>query len=477
VKWCIACGAALALLVGVAGARDARADPAPFVVQQAAGYRGDPPGSMRPETVPDAIEPGRWPVDVEIRAPLCATDGLYSWSQAGTTVPSVQTGRCRYRLFFSQRGDHLVTLRAEIGGATRSASAHVAARGWLIAVIGDSVASGEGVPDVPGVLHARWQSPRCHRSARAAPSLAALALQRADPGTPVTFVSLACSGASIGKGLLEPYRGLVRRRGSPLDAQVDALRLLAQRRPIDALVISAGANDLHFGDIVKACTPLLHPLRFRACFDRSAPWGGNLTVRVAVADAVAQLPERYAQLAKQLETMRIKHVLLLQYFDPLTGPGGAPCRSIIGITGAMLADARRDVLAPLNQVGKEAAWDHGWGYVDGVEQQFAGHGYCAAPADRWVVTLSETLHDQSGLAGRIAGVLHPNAAGHRAIAALIASKLETALIGRTTKPNEVSDAIAGGLAGAGLLALAGLVGVGVRRSVLGHRARRARTTS
>ena len=56
-------------------------------------------------------------------------------------------------------------------------------------------------------LEPTWQDERCHRSAFAGSAQAALAIEQADPRTSVTFVHLACSGAKVDVGLLEPYAG------------------------------------------------------------------------------------------------------------------------------------------------------------------------------------------------------------------------------------------------------------------------------
>ena len=119
-------------------------------------------------------------------------------------------------------------------------------RDYLIVSLGDSFASGEGSPDRKGsydvnipstadyvlgaavTTHERrpplWQDPRCDRSARSAHALLAKKIEDADVHSSVTFVSLACSGAGIDKGLLGPYAGSQPPAGAgPLPAQVDAL--------------------------------------------------------------------------------------------------------------------------------------------------------------------------------------------------------------------------------------------------------------
>ena len=62
--------------------------------------------------------------------------------------------------------------------------------------------------NVRGKFRATWQDKRCHRSALSGSAQAALRLEQQDPRTSVTFVHLACSGASVVYGLLGRYTGV-----------------------------------------------------------------------------------------------------------------------------------------------------------------------------------------------------------------------------------------------------------------------------
>jgi PKD repeat protein len=120
---------------------------------------------------------------------------------------------------------------------------------------------------------ATWQDKRCHRSAYAGSAQAAKRLEQDDPRTSVTFVHLACSGASIVYGLLGRYTGVEKagtdsnewcnERTGPLDPgpppgacitpQVDRAKEIVGDREVDAVYVSIGGNDAHFADIVVAC--------------------------------------------------------------------------------------------------------------------------------------------------------------------------------------------------------------------------------
>ena len=79
-----------------------------------------------------------------------------------------------------------------------------------------------------------------------------------------------------------------------------------------------------------------------------------------------------------------------------------------------------------------AARAHGWTLVGGVGEAFAGHGICARPAQQvWVRTLAQSWFWLGGApSSRIAGTLHPNRSGHRAIARRIVPSL-FAVLGTT----------------------------------------------
>lgn len=300
----------------------------------------------------------------------------------------------------------------------------------LIVSIGDSVASGEGNPDFAGEFPtrpARWLLRRCHRSLRSGHAEAALTVERGDPDVDVAFVPLACSGATIEAGLLHPYRGIQPDRGELFEPpQVDRVNALAARREIDALLLSVGANDVHFSSVVKFC------LRVDRCperrFDPERPFAeaprGTPTLAAVTRRALDDLPGRYAAFDARLsERIPRERVLIVEYFDPTIGPDGEFCEmeALGRIAPAESEWAHEHVLQPLNATVHRAADIHGWTLVEGVDELFEGHGICARPAsERWVRTLPESLHGQDL---DFAGTLHPNRAGHLATAELIAPAL------------------------------------------------------
>ena len=464
-------GALLALLFVAAPAGAAGRGALAFQTQPAAGYSGDPAAGMVPETRPEKVPGLR--VDATVDVSWCDAGGRYAWSGAEATQ---RVNGCTYRLTFRARGTYEVTLTAKVGDEESSVTQSVEVRGLLIVVMGDSIASGEGVPDIEG-RPATWQDERCHRSARAAPALAAATLQARAPETPISFVSVACSGATIDAGLLQEYAGIVHKSQHPLvPPQINEVKAIEAHRRIDALVVSVGANDVFFGKVVRKCLGRKR-LPLRDCFASKVKFGGlkrGKAMREVVGDAIRGLKDRYAALGTRLRALHVRpgDVYLMQYFDPIEDAGGNTCPSrVLWIRQKALNEARTALLAPLNVAGRTAAKNLGWRYVDGIESLLRGHGYCADPPDLWVVRLRDTLRQQGG----IAGALHPNAQGHREIAARLADALavEFALPRAKTAAaddEEIPDWVAGGFGVGGTIAAFALARVGFVRSRAARRA-------
>ncbi|MBO4206238.1 PKD domain-containing protein [Micromonospora echinofusca] len=379
----------------------------------------------------DAGFVGQREFDVDLDA--CAAEGgdspvtEYRWSIGGQTV-SADTCRKRVRL---AEGEYDTTLevRTQDGESART-TAKVTVRDHLVVSIGDSVASGEGVPDVPqqGDTPARWQNEQCHRSARSGPSRAALRLEQADRRSSVTFLHLACSGASVlpfvtgdttEGGLLTPYVGVV--PGAPIEPQVDAAARLTAGRGIDALTVSIGANDLRFSAVVKDCITT-------DCTGVST--GEALEQRLAV------LPDHYRALDEAIDAkLKPTVTAISQYFDPAHDETGAiNLRCVANGVGTLVTDeeaewAYRNVVSVLNTQVAFAAGKHGWTFADGIADEFRPHGYCAR--DNWVVQIGQSLDSQDDEKGGF----HPNVAGHevygRRLAEEITAKLPAPVGDRT----------------------------------------------
>lgn len=253
-------------------------------------------------------------------------------------------------------------------------------RDILIAGLGDSIASGEGNPDRPVELsaggfcfrnylgggeyyrpgrarfvgdkscgtssglppwqrfNAQWSNAACHRSLYSYQTRAALALAVRHPHVAVTFLPLACTGATIDRGLLGSQRArecLVTRTDvtcqGTVNAQVAELReamTAAKRRQadrqIDLIFLSVGANDIDFSGLVADV--IVEKSTERALFARSGVLGSVENSRAALTRT---LPQDFAKLREALKPLvggDLARVVFVSYANPALA-NDAPCAS------------------------------------------------------------------------------------------------------------------------------------------------------
>jgi hypothetical protein len=219
-------------------------------------------------------------------------DFEYRWTWNGQSTGWSRD--CFGKIFFPAEGTYNVTLQTRNpGGDGQTFTKKVEVKDILIVVLGDSSASGEGAPDVPlpdaGGGRARWIDNRCHRSKNAGGAQAARRIENGNDKTSVTFLSFACSGATLSKpiydsflldpynppnasdyrgvGITGPYAGIEpikKPNGEPdftqkLPSQIDQLwNALTDfgahpPRKIDVLIVAGGINDARFADLAGIC--------------------------------------------------------------------------------------------------------------------------------------------------------------------------------------------------------------------------------
>lgn len=411
-----------------------------------------------------------------------------------------------------QEGEYFVRLTVDGRHATGNANdiddanQKIRIRNILVLSMGDSFGSGEGNPEISyGDGDAVWadefdgpigvkdeagnnteDGPRsgAHRSSKSASAVAALELERADPHTSVTYVSVAWTGATISGDFKNgKTHNVIHDRcnsGDRVFSQLDeAMQLIGDRR-IDALTLSIGGNDIGFSDKVQKLLlqDPLHPLE---------------SIDVAEFDlemtrSLSTLSTNYRELHKRFEEAWVKNgqldqndVFLVEYADPTrdADQGTSPILDDVieglEIDSVEVEFARDHVFEPLKETMKRAApGGASWNYVGGIADAFAGHGYSADdPYDsntksaraRWFRTASESREMQGpdvesdGIgaaigtlawvvggppAGIIAGMgaeqgaqaaekaltigtLHPNELGHKKMGELILGRLRPAI--------------------------------------------------
>jgi lysophospholipase L1-like esterase len=390
-------------------------------------FGGDPGGAGRVEDgdplTPAA--PGAFAVRVVPSVAVCEGLGQARWRVDRKRVqPTLQTGEsCSALVSVRGEGKHRVVVRV----GRRAEVAPVEIRDELVVVLGDSVASGEGNPQG----RSKWLDRPCHRSAAAGFEVAARRLAELDPHRSITFVSLACSGAEIGKGLLEGYGGVAPpRKGFEYPPQLERLRQIAAARAgdegggggVDAVLLSVGANDLAFSGVVRECAV--------------SPGDCSKAGEERLRRSLEGLGARYDKLGQELDSaVPGADIFVNEYFDPTHGSDGDFCSGSVFFTGRSESQwAYERLLRPLNQEIEAAAARSGWREVDGIAAAFERHGVCAK--DRWVRGFGESLLSQ----GDWLGTLHPNEEGHRRIARRVAAEIAVPLgFAPPPEPVELED--------------------------------------
>jgi hypothetical protein len=447
-------------------------------------------------------------------------DYEYQWKLGETILTTVS---CRPTIPFTDkqsRNMELTVTKMIDGSTTTFPIQQIQVKDYFIVAIGDSYGSGQGNPDIEQVVEyrfplgwnvispAQWQDERCQRSANSAASLAAIALEASDPHSSVTFISFACTGATIytdsydpiktadetwiwgnrGSGLLGPHRGEITDVPfseiytgyiKPQMQQVqDALNATngQDERSIDALLISAGGNDMKFGPIITWCigahncwfndliklklNPITDPIAY-TLYDTVTRAVGDWTGEDPPAKTI---PEGYDQLGAAINALHPKpiNVYVTQYPDPTINDRGVAneasettehhCRMLDDvfwpdpynvITDAEATTASHHAQTKLNTAIRESVTRLAgvytqihWQFVDGmsvfdVDNDPAvagkpglfkggpnggpGHGYCAS--DNWIRRADESELLQGPVNNRSGsmGTMHPNYSGLQAV--------------------------------------------------------------
>ncbi|NVO16650.1 MAG: hypothetical protein HXX10_21710 [Rhodoplanes sp.] len=389
-----------------------------------------------------------------------------SWTfEDGDSLPRSLTASCRepvnLRAGYGKPTVAVVDI-AVPGGVPRRATTEILVQDLLIAGIGDSIASGEGNPDRPVVLSdegfcfrrfiasgrneffrpgrygfkgdkacdsgrgadndraewarlsARWMSAPCHRSLYSYQLRAALALAIENPRIAVTFLPLACTGATIEVGLFGGQAARELNCGangatacpSRVPGQIAQLRdLLAKaqktqpQRALDLVFLTVGANDVDFSGLVADV--IIESAGERGLFRRAGVIG---SIEASQSAMDTTLPTGFHKLRGALKPLvggNLDRVVYVSYGHPALSPNGGACptsRDGFDVHPAFGVDADR--LAPVAQFvqsrffprlkalatcsGGVVCGDPGrerMTFVDAHQSAFADHGFCARSAN------------------------------------------------------------------------------------------------
>jgi uncharacterized repeat protein (TIGR01451 family) len=401
---------------------------------------GPPPGGYTPSS---------WSVTLDAcgSQPGHKTISQYKWEVQG--LPEQVTSNCQHTITVPREAVYPTKLTVMLGdGSSVTANRDVKVVDRFIAVMGDSYASGEGDPqtfiqwgDSAVLAWPTWDDLRCHRSMYASSARAARILEQQDPHSSVTYLSRACSGATIAQGILGGYHGIEASPGAPdLPPQLQQLRSIVGNARIDDLLISIGGNDVGFANIIAACITGLN-----CAADQTL--ANNFNASVA-ALTTSGYPAMRTAIEDSSTGLNADSTFITEYPDFTTDSSGNRCDYMGG-----------DILWPFSIDKTEADWAAGtvmatltnalkgqvdaakaagldWNYVGGVQAAWTkpgeyGHGYCVGDPgvrdpNRWVRTFKDSCDLQGPPSYYVfgahvcstdttTGMFHPNEAGHLAI--------------------------------------------------------------
>ena len=409
------------------------------------------------------LAPQDHPVVVRLLGPL-PPNAVCTWSfDDGTPPPRQATAPCAEEMRLRVRYGRPTIAAAGItraDGSVDSISAEIRVRDVLVAGVGDSIAAGEGNPDRPVALAdggfcfrrflgsglseyfrpsragyqgdkacpdspggganaaadtddwnrrgARWMSAACHRSLYSYQLRTALALAVDTPHIAVTFIPLACTGATIDVGVLDSQRarecpptgscaGSVPAQIGQLQQALAIARRQQAERELDLVLLTVGANDIKFSGLVAEV--IITSGVERTLFNQS-----GLIASVPEAQRIldGSFATNFVRLRAALKPMvggDLSRVVYVSYGHPAL-QGGAACpggRDGLDVHPAFTADGGRlrqvtdfvqgkflpkvKALARCEISGACRDPSERMAFVDSHQTAFADHGFCARAPD------------------------------------------------------------------------------------------------
>ena len=329
------------------------------------------------------LTPTDHPITVRLtgEVPVGAT---CAWSFDDGDGPQASTFDCAEPVNLRVRYGRTTVATVDVSSgpeAPQRLSTEIAVRDLFIAGLGDSIASGEGNPDraialsdegfcfryylgsasaqyyrpsragfkggraceAPDTLQnwqrhsALWFNSACHRSLYSYQTRTALALAVRYPHIAVTYLPLACTGATIPDGLFGSQRareclptksggncqGTVNAQLGELRAALAAAKKRQPDRKLDLVLLSIGANDINFSGLVADV--IVDTPTERVLFRRSGVMGSVDDSRAALT---RDLPQSFAKLREALKPLvggDLSHVVYVSYANPALANGGSPC--------------------------------------------------------------------------------------------------------------------------------------------------------
>jgi len=401
------------------------------------------------------LTPVDHPITVRLTGPI-PVGATCAWSFDDGDGPQASTLDCAEPVNLRARYGRSTVASVEVSSGQEAAqhvSAAIRVGDIFIAGLGDSIASGEGNPDrvialaeegfcfryylgtagaqyyrpsragyqggraceAPDTLQnwqrqsALWLNSACHRSLYSYQTRVALALAVQYPHIAVTYLPLACTGATIPDGLFGPQRarecpptksasscqGTVNAQLNELRAAIAAAKKRQSDRKLELILLSIGANDINFSGLVADV--IVDAPTERVLFKRTGVMGSVDDSRAALARDLPQSFSKLREVLKPLVGGDLSRVVYVSYANPTLAEGGAPCpggRAGFDIHPSFNAEPQRlasvssyvqnEFLPQLKALAlcqsgvlcRDPASDR-MTFVDSHQVRFADHGFCA----------------------------------------------------------------------------------------------------
>jgi hypothetical protein len=401
------------------------------------------------------LTPTEHPVTVRLTGAV-PVGAICAWSFDDGDGPRTTTQDCAEPIDFRARYGRATNATVDVtsgSDAPQRLMTQIQVRDILIAGLGDSIASGEGNPDraialsdegfcfrsylggasdeyyrpsragykggracgTSGSLQtwqhysALWMNAACHRSLYSYQTRTALALAVQYPHIAVTYLPLACTGASIPDGLLGSQRarecitsksstkcqGTVNGQIAELREALAAAKRRQPDRKLDLVLLTVGANDINFSGLVSDV--IVDAPTERALFKRGGLIG---SVDDSRSSLVRDLPQSFGKLRAALKPLvgnDLSRVVFVSYANPALANGGTPCaggKAGFDVHPSFNADPRRlaavegfvqsEFLPRLKAIALCQSGvicrdpDHDrMTFVEAHQAAFANHGFCA----------------------------------------------------------------------------------------------------
>ncbi len=401
------------------------------------------------------LTPTEHPVTVRLTGAV-PVGAVCAWSFDDGDGPRATTQDCAEPIDFRARYGRATNATVDVtsgSDAPQRLMTPIKVRDILVAGLGDSIASGEGNPDrtvalsdegfcfrsylggaadefyrpsragykggracgTSGSLQtwqqygALWMNAACHRSLYSYQARTALALAVRYTHVAVTYLPLACTGASIPDGMLGSQRarecltskssakcqGTVNGQITQLREALAAARHRQPDRRLDLVLMTIGANDINFSGLVSDV--IVDEATERALFRRGGLIG---SVDDSRSSLVGDLPQSFARLRAALKPLLdndLSRAVFVSYANPALANGGAPCTGgkagfdvhpsfnadpgrLAAVTGYVqnefLPRLKALALCQSGVICRDPAGDR-MTFVEAHQAAFADHGFCA----------------------------------------------------------------------------------------------------